>query len=122
MSRLEKIIIILLILAALSGIAFAYYCKIMQEKIDIAPADISSRAEEASCLIEKSKIININTADKYTLTKLPGIGPQLAQNIIDYRRESGMFLSPDDLLKVKGIGPKKFQSLKDLIAVDEQSK
>lgn len=54
----------------------------------------------------KSTKININTATESTLTNLEGVGIKTAQNIILYRQSFGGFKSVDDLLKVKGIGPK----------------
>lgn len=50
--------------------------------------------------------ININTADELTLSRaLAGVGPSKAAAIVAYRREHGPFLAPDDLMKVKGVGP-----------------
>jgi len=49
--------------------------------------------------------VNVNTADASTLAKeLDGIGPAKAQAIVDYRQKNGPFKSPEDLLKVDGIG------------------
>jgi competence protein ComEA len=59
--------------------------------------------------------ININTADAATLETLPGIGPTLAQAIIDYRETSGGFYFIEDIMNVPGIGPSKFEDIKDLI-------
>ena len=61
--------------------------------------------------------ININRVDSLTLQELPGIGPTLAQRIIDYRKEIGRFKSIEQLLNVKGIGPSKFNDIKDKIQV-----
>lgn len=119
MAKIEKIVVIILILAALAGIAISYYNKRAQKKIQIIPVEIIGQAERAKDIIAERRIIDINTADKYTLSKLPGIGPHLAQRIIDYRREYGNFSSSDDILKVKGIGPKKYEKMKDYIRMDE---
>ncbi|MFN3698839.1 MAG: helix-hairpin-helix domain-containing protein [Dictyoglomus sp.] len=59
--------------------------------------------------------ININTATKEQLESLPGIGPTLAQRIVDYRNENGLFTSLEDLLNVKGIGEKKLEKIKDKV-------
>lgn len=61
--------------------------------------------------------VNINTADQAQLDTLPGIGPALAQRIIQYREVNGPFQSADDLKNVSGIGDKKFEQLKDLVTV-----
>ena len=61
--------------------------------------------------------VNLNTATSAELEALPGIGQVLAQSIVDYRTQHGPFRSVRDLLKVEGIGEKKFDSLKDYVTV-----
>jgi uncharacterized protein len=51
----------------------------------------------------------VNTASKHLLTYVSGLGPQLAQNIVDYRAENGPFGSRKELLKVKRMGEKAFE-------------
>ena len=53
--------------------------------------------------------VEVNTASKHLLTYVSGLGPQLAQNIIDYRSENGPFKSRKELLKVKRMGDKAFE-------------
>lgn len=60
--------------------------------------------------------VNLNTATKGQLEELPGVGPVLAQRIIDYRLRK-KFTSVRQLLEVDGFGPKKYESVKDLITV-----
>lgn len=62
--------------------------------------------------------ININTASKRELLRLPGIGSVLAQRIIEYREANGPFRAIEEIMKVKGIGPKLFDRIKDRITVD----
>jgi competence ComEA-like helix-hairpin-helix protein len=64
--------------------------------------------------------ININTAPADSLELLPGIGPHLAQRIVEHRKQSGRFDRVDDLADVKGIGPTKLRAVRDMIAVDDQ--
>jgi competence protein ComEA len=62
--------------------------------------------------------ININQADVDDLDKeLPGIGPVIAQRIVDYRNNHGPFQKIEDLKNVSGIGDKIFNDLKDLVTV-----
>lgn len=62
--------------------------------------------------------LNINLATVRQLTLLPGIGPALAGRIVSYRTEHGEFRTADDLIKVKGIGPKKLAGFEGMIVVE----
>ncbi|MBQ6976930.1 MAG: helix-hairpin-helix domain-containing protein [Selenomonadaceae bacterium] len=64
-----------------------------------------------------SNLININTADAKELEKIKGVGPALAGRIIDYRTNNGAFKSIDEIKKVRGIGEKTFDKMKDQITV-----
>jgi len=64
--------------------------------------------------------LNINTATLEELQTLPGIGATRAQQIIAFRQTNGLFMAPEDLMKVPGIGAGTFAKLKDLIAVQPQ--
>lgn len=61
--------------------------------------------------------VNINTADKETLSALPGIGDVLAQRIVDYREENGAFGTPEGLMRVEGIGEKRMETIIDLVTI-----
>ncbi|MDI6698430.1 MAG: helix-hairpin-helix domain-containing protein [Candidatus Saccharicenans sp.] len=63
--------------------------------------------------------ININTASAAELQNLPRIGPKVAQRIVDYRTQNGPFKKIEDIMKVRGIGEKVFNQIKDLITVGE---
>lgn len=64
-----------------------------------------------------SGLVNINTASAAELQTLSGIGPSMAQSIIDERTQNGVFASVDDLMRVSGIGEKKLAKIKDCICV-----
>jgi comEA protein len=61
--------------------------------------------------------VNINTADKSALSSLSGVGPAIAGRIIEYREKNGPFKNVEEITKVKGIGEKTFQKMKDLITI-----
>jgi competence protein ComEA len=61
--------------------------------------------------------ILLNTATAEELETLPGIGPQTAQAIVEFREQHGKFYTPDDLLQVPGIGPRKLAALRSRILV-----
>lgn len=74
--------------------------------------DVMTRSLEA-----KDQLVNINTSDQSQLETLPNIGPSKAQKIIAYRQEHGSFQTIEELQQVSGIGPKTFESLRNLITV-----
>nr|WP_086021706.1 ComEA family DNA-binding protein [Streptomyces prunicolor] len=59
--------------------------------------------------------VSLNTATADQLNTLPGVGPVLAQHIIDYRTQHGGFRSVDELRQVNGIGDRRFADLRDLV-------
>ncbi len=61
--------------------------------------------------------ININKADAWLLTALPGIGEVRAGAIIAYRQQHGPFRDINELLKVEGFGPATLENIKDLITI-----
>ncbi|MEN6462659.1 MAG: helix-hairpin-helix domain-containing protein [Syntrophomonas sp.] len=65
-----------------------------------------------------SGMVNINSAAVNELDeRLPGIGPTLAQRIVDYRTSNGPFASVDDIKNVSGIGEGRFAEIKDIITI-----
>ena len=82
---------------------------------------VASRASKTSSPEQgknaSGEMVNINTADVEGLKKLKGIGPAMAQRIIDYREANGSFQAPEDIMQVKGIGKAKYAKLKEQIAI-----
>lgn len=64
-----------------------------------------------------SKKINLNTATKFELMKLPGIGEKTADIILDYKKNN-KFNKIEDIMNVKGIGPKKFEKMREFIVIE----
>lgn len=75
----------------------------------IEPTPKSSRGKSKA--EPEPQSISINSGDLTELEKLPGVGPGLAQKIIDYRAEHGAFQSVDELRNVKGIGEKRLAKI-----------
>lgn len=63
--------------------------------------------------------LDINLATAEQLAKLPGIGPMTATFIVSYRQDHGPFKSIEDLMRVKGIGRRTFEGIRDLVTVGE---
>ena len=95
--------------------------KISQYIIGINGETIDSNGtntgNESTSSSKEGAKVNINTATQNELDGLPGIGPALAQRIIDFREENGNFKSIEDIQNVKGIGNSKFDEIKDKIVV-----
>ncbi|RMF08610.1 MAG: helix-hairpin-helix domain-containing protein [Candidatus Neomarinimicrobiota bacterium] len=63
------------------------------------------------------EIININVANQKEFESLPTIGPVTAERILAYRKSEGPFHSVDDLVKVKGIGPKTLEKIRPYVSL-----
>ena len=77
----------------------------------------TTQSSASSGQVAAGAIVNINSGSLSELDSLPGIGPAYAQRIIDYRTQNGNFTSIDQIQEIKGIGPKTFEKLKDLITI-----
>ena len=62
--------------------------------------------------------VDLNAAGEAELAELPGIGPELARRIVEYREEHGPFAKPEELMEVSGIGEGKFAALDGRITVE----
>ncbi|MDY7036016.1 MAG: helix-hairpin-helix domain-containing protein [Thermodesulfobacteriota bacterium] len=62
--------------------------------------------------------ININKASVEELKQLEKVGQKYAERIVEHRTDNGPFKKPEDIMEVKGIGPKTFELNKDRITVE----
>lgn len=83
----------------------------------VMPGDQESISEARESQSLPIATVNINTSDVRTLETLPGIGPVIAQRIIDYRNEHGPFSRKQDIQNVRGIGPAKYSKIESLITL-----
>ena len=67
---------------------------------------------------QAENLININTASESELQQIRGIGPVIAGRIVEYRQQNGAFQSIDEIKKVRGIGSKTFEKMRDTITVN----
>lgn len=111
LTRQEKIVLLFVSSVVFIGISISYIAK-HSPRFKNYFSDISSEENDI-------KKINLVKASQDELIALPGIGPELASRIIEYRQTRGGFKTIEDIKKVKGLGNRKFELLKDSIIVEE---
>ncbi|MFL6053629.1 MAG: helix-hairpin-helix domain-containing protein [Actinoallomurus sp.] len=85
--------------------------------VDATPAPAVPPAASPGATPPGGAPLDLNTASAAQLDQLPGVGPVLAQRIVDYRTQHGAFRSVDELRQVSGIGAAKYGDLKGLVTV-----
>jgi competence protein ComEA len=100
-------------------VLIAFFDNINIEKSENIAIDEISRIKakistEKSITKRKNLKVDILTASKFELNKIPGIGPKTADDIIEYRTKNGLEFN-EDLLKIKGIGDKTFNKIKSFL-------
>lgn len=105
-----KLHTLLVIIAGVIGAA-GYYSQQAYANVFLQGESIHSAS------IVENATLNINTADAEQLGSLPGIGAKKAEAIVAYRELNGQFNSVDELVNVKGIGPKMLSKLEGKISI-----
>lgn len=115
----KKVLIALSAFAVLGLAVLTYRTYFARPKLQVVHSAVKSGpAGDYEKIIKRQNAVNINTADTLKIETLPGIGPKLAKEIVDYRSEHGPFLLKEDLTKIRGVGRNKFEAIKDLIALE----
>ena len=106
----EKKVLLFAFSCLFVGIVASWYFKSHPKSMTV-PLNLKERT-----LMSKEPI-DINIADFNQLNSISGIGPTLAEAILDYRKNNGPFQEINDLLKVKGIGKKKLEKIETHILI-----
>lgn len=98
--------------------------KIIEKRVDsdLELSDFSVEKFDFNKKLDKNlklKSIDLNSASVSELTKLPGIGQKTAEKIVEFRQQPNGFKVIEDLLKVKGIGNKKFNTIKKYLYIEK---
>jgi competence protein ComEA len=88
---------------------------LVSEPMPLATAELP---EVNSVALPAGGVVNVNVATAAELELLPGIGPALADAIIEYRTSNGPFATVEELMDVPGIGPAKLEGMRELVTVE----
>ena len=118
--RVCGVYLVLAVLTVLFAVSLAFLHKTSYEGTAHGDYTVSVQEKTDEITAPTRVLVNINTADAEELETLTGIGPSLAQAIIDYRAGHGAFRSAEDLLLVKGIGEAKLEGFRAEITLEEE--
>ena len=118
--RVCGVYLVLAALTVLFAVSLAFLHKTSYEGTAHGDYTVSVQEKTDEITAPTRVLVNVNTANAEELETLTGIGPSLAQAIIDYRAGHGAFRSADDLLLVKGIGEAKLEGFRAEITLEEE--
>lgn len=113
LEKREKFIVLAILAALIAGL-FVRSCQNRAVPVYIKSDSFTPQGEPS----EQAGRININEAGADELMRLKGVGPALAGRIIDYRSKNGYFRSTEELKKIKGVGEKLFEKIKEKITIE----
>ena len=118
--KVGGVYLVLAALTVLFAVSLAFLHKTSYEGTAHGDYTVSVQEKTGEITAPTRVLVNVNTADAEELETLTGIGPALAQAIVDYRAEHGAFRSAEDLLLVKGIGEAKLEGFRAEITLTEE--
>jgi len=120
MTKQEKSVIYFLVALLFLGLAVKFFkATLNRPHLKVESANITADKNiDIKRIIKEKSTIKINSATVEDFNRLPGIGQGLAGRIVEYRNQNGNFVMIEDLKNVKGIGDKKYDAIKDYLAVD----
>ena len=90
-----------------------------QYQHDVDQTKLKQQLDQTVILCVNAVGVNVNTASQHLLQYVSGLGPALAKNIVDYRRENGIFASRTQLKKVPRLGPTAFQQCAGFLRIPD---
>ena len=118
--RVCGVYLVLAALTVLFAVSLAFLHKTSYEGTAHGDYTVSVQEKTDEITAPTRVLVNVTPADAEELETLTGIGPALAQAIIDYRAGHGAFRSAEDLLLVKGIGEAKLEGFRAEITLEEE--
>jgi competence protein ComEA len=112
----QRIVMLVLVLMLFTGTTLLHIRnKNKEDGFSVIKASRENLVNELKDLEKQLKeinMVNINTAQAEELVRIPGIGPKTARKVILYRQKRGIFMTPEDLLLIKGIGEKTLDKMR----------
>lgn len=119
-TKVSGVYLVLAALTVLFAVSLVFLHKTAYEGASHGNYTVTTQDKTDEITAPTRVLVNVNTADAEELETLTGIGPALAQAIVDYRAGHGAFRSANDLLLVKGIGEAKLEGFRAEITLEEE--
>lgn len=119
-TKVSGVYLVLAALTVLFAVSLVFLHKTAYEGASHGNYTVTTQDKTDEITAPTRVLVNVNTADAEELETLTGIGPALAQAIVDYRAEHGDFTAAEDLLNVKGIGEAKLEGFRAEITFTEE--
>ncbi|MBU0634911.1 MAG: helix-hairpin-helix domain-containing protein [Candidatus Omnitrophica bacterium] len=118
----ERKVLIIILVIFVFGVGVSWYRKNSCPESFSAPYNLSLQKPASTSVPASYKKdilfpLSLNFASREQLQTIPGIGPAIAARIVDLRQKKQKFKQIEDLLEVKGIGPKKLEAIKGFVCL-----